>query len=144
MPEERQYLDSVAVHHNVELDILHNLDTRQLALEYNKAQICVYAPVMEPFGLVPLESMACGTPVVGVAEGGVRETVRHGETGLLTDRDPQQFADAISKLLTNPSLADRLGKQGPGYVRDHWSWDSAVVRLEVHLRDVAGRHPWPR
>ena len=93
----------------------------------------LYAPVLEPFGFVPLESMACGTPVVGVAEGGVRESVRHEETGLLTDRDPEHFADAILRLLNNPLLIDELGERGPDYVRNHWSWDASVVRLESHL-----------
>jgi glycosyltransferase involved in cell wall biosynthesis len=137
--EERRYLESMAVQYGVELDILGHLNTEQLVLEYNKARICIYAPVMEPLGLVPLEAMACGTPVVGVAEGGVCETVRHGETGLLTKRDPQQFANAITELLVNTVLLDRLGKQGPVYVRDKWSWDDSVARLEAHLSDVAAQ-----
>lgn len=82
-----------------------NLKTDQLVLEYNKAQICVYAPVLEPLGLVPLESMACGTPVVGVREGGVLESIVHEQTGLLTERDPAQFAGAVQHLLSNPALA---------------------------------------
>ena len=94
---------------------------------------------MEPLGFVPLESMACDTPVAGVAEGGVREAIRPGEAGLLTERDPRQFAETITELLANPALIDRLGKQGPAYVRDQWSWEDAVDRLEMHLMDVSGQ-----
>jgi glycosyltransferase involved in cell wall biosynthesis len=108
-----------------------------LAIEYNKARLCVYAPVKEPFGLVPLEAMACGTPVVGVREGGVSESVKHGETGLLAERDPQQFADAILTLLEDTDCRIRLGRQGRVYVQEQWQWEHSVSELEGHLLEVA-------
>ncbi|GAI75541.1 unnamed protein product, partial [marine sediment metagenome] len=109
---ERDYVQNLASQRGVELKILTNLNTKELCLQYNQAQLCIYSPVLEPFGLVPLESMACGTPVVGVREGGVRETVVDGHTGLLTSRDPAEFAAAIVRLLDNPSLAAQMGRQG--------------------------------
>lgn len=136
-PPERDYLEQLANDLDVDLTLLANVSDERLVQLYNQTKVTVYAPIGEPFGLVPLESMACGTPVIGVAEGGVRETIRHGETGLLTDRQPKQFADAILELLTNPLLAEELGKRGPGYVRDHWNWDDAVARLESHLKAAA-------
>jgi glycosyltransferase involved in cell wall biosynthesis len=81
--------------------------------------------------------MACGTLVIGVAEGGVRETIRHGETGLLTDRDPKQFADALLKLLADPSLAAELGRRGIEYIRQQWNWDRSVAGLEKHFEEAA-------
>ena len=137
--DEKVYLEELAVAQGVELHILVGLSSHELTREYNRAVLFVYAPVQEPLGLVPLESMACGTPVVGVAEGGVRETIRQGETGLLTDRDPQQFASAILELLVNPSLAETLGRQGPDYVRNRWSWSDSVVCLESHLMAAANK-----
>ena len=138
-PPERQFVEALAVRHNVELSILIGLNSDQLALEYNRAQLCLYAPVSEPLGLVPLESMACGTPVVGVAEGGVRETVLHGETGILTERDPARFAQAVLTLLDDAETRRRYGIQGRAYVEQEWQWDDSVRRLENHLLHVAGR-----
>ena len=70
----------------MKLKILNLISDEELVLLYNKAKMVVYAPYCEPFGLVPLESMSCGTPVVGVGDGGVKETVINGKTGILTGR----------------------------------------------------------
>ena len=80
------------------------------------ARATVYAPIMEPFGFVPLESMACGTPVVGVCEGGVRETIRHEETGLLVDRDPEFLLRPSPACWQTQSVWPFLGTQGRDYV----------------------------
>jgi len=81
--------------------------------------------------------MACGTPVVGVREGGVRETVVHGETGLLVERDPRLFADAVSSLLRDPERRDDMGRQGVEYVKREWSWERSVATLERRLEEAA-------
>jgi len=136
-PAERRYIDQLAARHNVGVRVLTRVNTEQLAVAYNKAQLCVYAPVLEPFGLVPLESMACGTPVVGVAEGGVRESVLHNETGLLTERDPHAFAEAVQMLLNSPTRRAQFGRRGRAYVETEWQWDRSVRVLEQHLESVA-------
>jgi glycosyltransferase involved in cell wall biosynthesis len=132
-PPERAYLDQLAVRLEVDLQVMGNVSDSQLVELYNRARVTLYAPVREPFGLVPLESMACETPVVAVSEGGIRETVQDGENGLLTERDPEAFASAVDKLVTNPELATRYGKNGRMYVMGKWSWERAVARLEGHL-----------
>jgi glycosyltransferase involved in cell wall biosynthesis len=136
-PDEGPYLEKLACGLGVKVRFHSLIEEAELVELYNRACITLYAPVLEPFGLVPLESMACGTPVVGVAEGGVRETIQHGDTGLLTDREPAQFAQAIQELLSNPLLADEMGRRGASHVQDHWSWDASVARLESHLESVA-------
>jgi glycosyltransferase involved in cell wall biosynthesis len=130
---EREYVEGLASQHAVDLQVLTDLNTSELALQYNRALLCVYAPVLEPFGLVPLEAMACGTPVVGVREGGVAESVIHGHTGLLVERDPAQFAAAVQHLLSNPALASEYGRNGREHVLRNWTWDQSVVTLEHHL-----------
>jgi glycosyltransferase involved in cell wall biosynthesis len=75
----------------------------------------VYTPHLEHFGIVPLETMAAGTPVVAVNSGGPKETVVDGVTGLLCDNTPESFCDALFKLVSNPTLARRMGAAG----RDH-------------------------
>lgn len=137
IPEERTYIEALAAQRGVVLEILTNLNSQQLALEYNRAQLCVYSPVQEPFGLVPLESMACGTPVLGVAEGGVRESVLDGETGRLTSRDTQIFATELMNLLDHPKECVRLGENGIAVVREKWTWEKSSDELGRHLVEVA-------
>ena len=105
-----------------------------LVIAYNKATITVFASLLEPLGLVPLESMACGTPVVGIAEAGIRETVQHNVNGLLTERDPHEFGEAINKLMTDNSLWTKMSVQGHKDVLDHWTWENSYQQLEKHIQ----------
>jgi glycosyltransferase involved in cell wall biosynthesis len=73
-----------------------------------------------------------------VAEGGVRETVTHGKTGLLTARDPRAFADAIQALLENRDLRESLGSAGRAHVLERWTWDRTAIEVERSLEQLAG------
>lgn len=138
-PHEQAYLEALSRELGVAVRFKQRIPDEELLRLYNGALLTVYAPVMEPFGLVPLESMACGTPVLGVREGGVRETVLHGETGWLTERDAHEFAEALRMLLHDEALRRSLGARGPAYVRERWSWERSVACLEGHLERVAYR-----
>ena len=131
--EEKLYLEELAGRLGVELVLLNNISDRDLVNLYNSARVTVYAPIREPFGLVSLESMACGTPVVAVREGGVQEAVIHKQTGIVVDRDPAQFAEAIQSLLADPALAASYGHNGREHVVNQWSWDRAIDQLETYL-----------
>ncbi len=135
-PLERAYLQELAARRGVRLSLRRAVGVDELARLYNVARATVYAPVLEPFGLVPLESMACGTPVVAVAEGGVRESVAHGETGLLTERRPRQFAETLRLLLEDSALAARLGAQAREQALERWRWERTVAQIETHLTDL--------
>jgi glycosyltransferase involved in cell wall biosynthesis len=102
----------------------------------NRAAMLVYAPRLEPFGLAPLEANACGLPVVAVAEGGVRETVRDGVNGLLVEDDPGAIARAIARLLADPVYASRLGHAGVDHTKQLWSVDASIDRLEQRLCEL--------
>jgi len=104
-----------------------------LVAAYNRAAVVAYPPILEPFGLVPLEAMACGVPVVGVAEAGIRETVVHGETGVLTERDPVEFGLAIKTLLEDEALRNCIGNNGRRHVLAHWTWDQSYTALEKNI-----------
>lgn len=135
-PPERDYLQRLAAEGSVELRLLSRVSDDELVRLYNEAAVVAYAAVREPFGLVPLEAMACGTPVVAVREGGVLETVVHEETGLLVERETKPFAAALSRLLAEPSLAADYGRQGRELVLRRWTWDEAAARVEEHLQAV--------
>lgn len=113
-----------------------NLSEKKLVEAYNQAVAVVCASEVEPFGLVPLESMACQTPVIAVKEGGYRETVINGVTGFLVDREPKLFAEKIVFLLKNPKLAKKMGEAGRKYVKKEWSWNKSIKRLEERLNET--------
>ena len=132
-PSEKAYLEMLAKVHDVQMDIKSKITDDELVRLYNQAMLTVYSPIMEPFGLVPLESMACGTPVVGVNEAGVRETILNQVTGILVERDPTLFANAVICLLLNPNLIQEYGKAGRDNVLRNWTWDKTIRELEFNF-----------
>lgn len=132
-PQEHAYLESLAAEKQVRLTMLTMIKVDELVRLYNTARATLCAQVLEPFGLVALESMACGTPVVAVAEGGVRESLTDGHTGLLVNRDPHEFAAAVERLLTDSAFAERLGQQGRADVDKRWTWERTVRQIERYL-----------
>jgi len=135
--DEMAYIKWLAKENGVQIEVLVGMNVDELRGLYNRARFCVYAPVMEPFGLVPLEAMACGTPVIGIREGGVQESVIHEKTGLLVARDTQLFGAAIQHLLINPKLAEIYGHKGREHVEKNWTWEKSVSILSSHLADCA-------
>ncbi len=129
----KNYLEQLAINVGVDLEIRNLIQDNELVLLYNKAKLVVYAPYLEPFGLVPLESMACGTPVIAVREGGVRESIIHNETGILTERDEDMFGEAVTKLLFNKEKRQRIAKRGIETVHNFWALEHAGKRLLKHL-----------
>src|SRR5260370_22123697 len=84
----------------------------ELVTTLNKATLLLCTSRLEPFGFAALEANACGLPVVGVAEGGIRETVKDGVKGFLVEPDAESIARAVGQLLRNPSLAKQIGDAG--------------------------------
>src|SRR5205085_9744879 len=82
-----------------------SVDHEKLPLYYNAADVCVVPSYYESFGMVAVESMACGTPVVASRVGGLTSTVTDGETGYLIPwRCPEPFAERLELLLDNDEL----------------------------------------
>ena len=125
-PEQRSLVEREAKRHGVQLRIMVGVSENELVKWYRRAQLFLYASYLEPFGLAPVEAMACGTPVIGVREGGVRESVLDGENGILVDRDETLFADAVQRLLDDSAERERLGRAGPSHVAKHWNWQLSV------------------
>lgn len=135
-PAYGAWLDRLANEKGVDLQIRMNPRQSELVELYNRAMVMVFVPVMEPFGLVALESMACGTPVIGVREAGVRESVVDGVNGILVGRDPEEIAAAIDCLQERDDVRTRMAEKGVEYVRTEWTWQRTVDCYEAEVRRV--------
>lgn len=108
---------------------------------YSHARVFVCPSVYEPFGLINLEAMACGTAVVASRVGGIPEVVVDGETGvLLPPDDPQAIAAAVRDLCHDPERAARLGAAGRRRVEAEFSWDRIAARTLDVYRDAIAAH----
>ena len=94
----------------------------------------IYTPFLEPFGYAPLEANACGTAVVGISEGGIRETIHDNVNGtLLPDLRPELLASAILSYTSNLQYAHLIGERARQYVLSNWSLTDAHCRLEAEI-----------
>jgi glycosyltransferase involved in cell wall biosynthesis len=98
---------------------------------YNAADVFVTTPWYEPFGITPVEAMACGTPVIGSKVGGIKFSVRDGETGFLVPpKDAVAVADRLAVLFQNPALYKQLADSAAQRARRLFSWSTVVSSLE--------------
>jgi glycosyltransferase involved in cell wall biosynthesis len=122
---------------------------------YTDAAIFVCPSIYEPFGIINLEAMACGTPVVATAVGGIPEVVDHGETGLLVPaetfdpsevepRHPERFAydlaAAVNALLDDPALRARMARQARERVEKQFSWTSIARQTIDFYQELIQTH----
>jgi glycosyltransferase involved in cell wall biosynthesis len=115
-------------------------DDALLASAYREARLTVLPSEYEAFGLVLLESLAAGTPVVASRVGGIPEFVEDGRAGLLVPpKSPTALAEAIGRLWSDRDLAHRLGEYGRDQVVPRYGWERVADRLDVLYREVAGR-----
>ncbi len=136
-PLEHEYLLQLADSFGVKVRFLSNVSDQYLVELYNRARVTVYTPIREPFGLVSLESMACGTPVIAIREGGIQETILDGVTGYLIERDVKEFAQGLQRMLDDESLSYTMGLRGREHVLQHWSWEKSINSLDGYLREVS-------
>jgi D-inositol-3-phosphate glycosyltransferase len=117
------------------------VDHSLLPLYYNAADVCVVPSYYESFGLVALEAMACGTPVVASRVGGLQGTVRDSETGFLVPwRCPEPFAERLELLLENEELRRNLG-EGARAAAEDYAWPRIAERVQaVYDRLMAVHH----
>jgi D-inositol-3-phosphate glycosyltransferase len=114
------------------------IDHEQLPLYYNAADVCVVPSFYESFGLVALEAMACGTPVVASRVGGLTGTVRDGETGyLISWRCPEPFAERLELLLGNDALRRRFGEAAREVV-ERYRWANVAEAMVALYRELLG------
>jgi starch synthase len=132
------------------------LPKEQVICLYSHADVFVCPSVYEPFGIINLEAMACETPVVASAVGGIPEIVVPGRTGLLVPleaegggsaepRDPEAFshalADAVNELMRDPGRRAEMGRASRERVLEHFSWRAIAEQTLDFYRELVARPP---
>ncbi|HOC19852.1 MAG TPA: glycosyltransferase [Vicinamibacterales bacterium] len=110
---------------------------------YSAADVFVSTPWYEPFGITPVEAMACGTPVVGSNVGGIKFTVRDGETGyLVPPEQPDALAERLAHVYAHPRLLSLLRRQAIRRVNDLFTWQRvATSASELYESVIAAQQP---
>ena len=107
---------------------------------YSAADVAATTPWYEPFGLTPLEAMACGRPVVGSAVGGITSTIAEGSTGyLVPPRDPLALAQRLGEILSSAELGARMGLAARQRVEEHFTWPVVAARTAAVYREALAR-----
>jgi len=108
----------------------------QLRRYYCAADVFATTPWYEPFGITPVEAMACARPVIGADTGGIRYTVEDGKTGFLVPpKDPAALASSLAMLARDRRLARSMGRAGARRARRWFTWE----RVSRELLQVFGR-----
>ena len=108
------------------------MDAKQVCKMYKCADISVFPSTYEPFGIVALEAMLAGTPVVVSDIGGLNEIVNHGIDGMKSYAgNPNSLADSILELLYNPQLSDNIVKKAKAKVKNEYNW--AKIAQDTHF-----------
>ena len=147
-PEARRLLEvarQAGVSRRVKL--LGRVPHEQVPALIRSADVVVCTPWYEPFGIVPLEAMACGVPVVATAVGGLLDSVEPGCNGLhVPPHSPDHIAHAVRELLTDPVRRYAYGIAGADRARVRFSWDrvaretARVYRRLVPVKEASATH----
>jgi glycosyltransferase involved in cell wall biosynthesis len=114
----------------------------RLKYYYCAADLFVTTPWYEPFGITPLEAMACGTPVVGSRVGGLQYSIGDGETGFLVPpNDADVLGDRMAQMLCDPKLLEQFSRNAIEWVNRHFTWRKVARQLARVYEEIDSRQP---
>jgi len=117
------------------------LDEDECVAIYSGASVFACPSVYEPFGIINLEAMACGVPVVASRVGGIKEIVIDGETGYFVEPgNPKQLADKINLLLADEVVSRKMGEAGRRRVEERFSWRIIARRTKELYEEIITRY----
>ena len=138
MVDEKYWIEMVELARSLDVTLeLKKMVTDEQLVQLLSGAICmIYSSNLEPFGFAPLEANACGTPVIAVAEGGVRETIIHGKNGFLVNQRPKEIAQFISQLIDNQELRNKISRFAIENVKENWSLSSCSERINKAIESM--------
>ena len=135
-----EHLSEQAAAQKVDLAIEREVSDETVREAYRRASVFAFAPRLEPFGLVVLEALACGTPAVVANEGGPREIITNGVTGFIADNgSAAEFGAALLRITNDPALRNDMAAAGRADVLARWRWAQSGAFMETVLLDAAGK-----
>ena len=140
----KNYLQSLCTSLNISdrVQFLGNRSSIQVADIAGSALLGLFFNPLEPLGIAVIESLASGTPVIGINSGGISEIVKNNHTGILVDSDPAKISEAIDRVLSSDERLARLSINAAKYAREIYSWETAISNLEeVFDRIELGGNP---
>ena len=132
-PGYRTKLISKANSLAVEMEIIQSISDEELRNCYRDARAVLCCQHREPYGLVPLEAMACGTPVIALDEGGFVDNVVHNSNGFLFGGSPETASEYLLELLLNPLRAKTISEAGISFIGEHRTLSHGIIRLSEEL-----------
>ncbi|MDO9231854.1 MAG: glycosyltransferase family 4 protein [bacterium] len=114
---------------NKRVTFLGSCDQKKVALIASHAKAGIFLCPNESFGLAAVESMACGTPIIGVNSGGIKETVVDGKVGFLVSLDEKEIADKINTTLTDEQNLKILSENARNHAKNNYDWNASARLL---------------
>ena len=133
-------LQRIAAEERIQHDVLFigQRSRSELRYYYSAADVFVTMPWYEPFGITPVEAMACGVPVIGSRVGGVQYSVEDGRTGFLVEpRNAEALARRLAHVFSNPAIIRLLGKRARRRACDRFTWQRVSNLLADVYAEVA-------
>lgn len=126
-----------------EVEIVKNVSDEELLMRYNSSDLFVLPSIVdsqgntEGLGVVLLEAMACGLPVMGSDVGGISDIIVNGETGLLfNEKDSKKIAEKIKFVIENKPQMDKIAKKGSNFVKMNFSWEKIAESYLSFYKNV--------
>ncbi len=96
---------------------------------YSQSRIVICFGFLEPFGLIPLEAMACGSVVVALNEGGYKDSISNNKTGILVGKNPQEIARVLDDLLCDSKVLNKLSESAMIEIKKYWTWERGANQI---------------
>jgi len=137
-PESLEYFEMVKKMASVSRDIIvkNDVEDKEWLSLYSNCYAVLFCALNEDWGIVPIEAGASKKPVISVDEGGPRESVKNGETGLLVPSEPEAFSEAMNRLAKDPKLARKMGGEGLKESKKY-SWTDFVKGFDREVEKIA-------